>query len=108
MCKHDWQQTVHYADLYQNFDKQYQQQGKSTTQQKTYYNILTYKLEAFCQLNRIEKAYELLHELVGSVDYTDSSLFECCTSSVQRINFIYHRKRINLFLKNEHVQQFQL
>jgi hypothetical protein len=85
LCKYEWQQTIYYATLYQSFSKQYQTTTKETTsQQKIYYSILTYKLEAYCQLNRMDRAYELLHDMVSSIDYTDTNLMECCTSSTQR------------------------
>ena len=91
LCKQEWQQAVYYATLYQSSEKQYKLQPKSTTD-KTYYNILTYKLEAYCMLNRLDKAYDLLHELLGSIDYSDTNLLECCTSSVQESGETYFEK----------------
>ncbi len=50
--------------------KQYQFHSKNPAQQKIHYNILTYQTEAYCELNRIEKAYEKLQDTIGVVDYT--------------------------------------
>lgn len=43
LCQGECTQTLHYASLYQSFQKQYQLQGKNKQHQDIHYKILTYK-----------------------------------------------------------------
>ena len=70
LCKREWIKTVRYAEQYHQFEKQYQFHAKNSVQQKIHYNVLTFQTEAYCELNRIEKAYEKLQDTIGVVDYT--------------------------------------
>lgn len=56
LCKREWTKAANYAQKYEEFEKNYQMQKKNDFHQKIYYNILTYKMEATCELNRISNS----------------------------------------------------
>lgn len=72
LCKREWTKTIRYASTYQEFEKQYQLQAKSAAQQQVYYNVLTYKMEAQSELGRSHKAYDLMQDLINSIEYAES------------------------------------
>jgi hypothetical protein len=70
LCLHEWAKTIHFVSEYQSFEKMYQLQSKNPVQQKIYYNIMSYKVEALCEVNRTMNAYETIHEFIGCIDYS--------------------------------------
>lgn len=40
-------------------------------------------MEALCELNRISKSYEIMHDIVNSVEYSDSFIIEARSTANQ-------------------------
>lgn len=60
---------MRYADQYLLFEKYFYIDVTTPVQQKIQYNILTYKSEAYCELSRIDKAYETMQDLIKLLNY---------------------------------------
>ena len=62
----------------------YQLQNKNPAQQQIYYNVLTYKMEAFCELNRTHHAYEIMQDVVNAIEYAESVQVAARSTANQR------------------------
>lgn len=62
----------------------YQLQNKNPAQQQIYYNVLSYKMEAFCELNRTHNAYEIMQDVVNSIEYAESVQVAARSTANQR------------------------
>lgn len=62
----------------------YQLQNKNAAQQQIYYNVLSYKMEAFCELNRTHNAYDLMQDVVNSIEYAESVQVAARSTANQR------------------------
>jgi hypothetical protein len=69
LCRNSWAKVIEHSEMYKRFvsysrkSNKYEQQT-NVAQQNDYYSILTYEMEAYCQLNKFPKAYETMNEII--------------------------------------------
>lgn len=84
LSQQEWTRALLSADAYLDFARLHQLDSHSPTHQKTFFTVLTYRMEAFCELGRITNAYESMQEAAGVVEYAEKAQVQARSTASQR------------------------
>lgn len=71
LCRQNWTKVIQHAEMYRRFvayDKESNsfetQNIKKAYNHQEYFCVMSYELEAYCQINKFAKAYETLQDII--------------------------------------------
>ena len=86
LFRQNWTKVIQHAGMYRKFvayDKEsnsYETQNiKKAHNQQEYFSVLSYELEAYCQINKFTKAYETMQDII-QLGYSETVGFDSCSS----------------------------
>ena len=86
LVRQNWMKVVQHTEMYRKFvayDKEsnsYETQGiKKAYNQQEYFCVLSYEMEAYCQMNKFSKSYETMQDII-QLGYSESVTFNSCSS----------------------------
>ena len=86
LFRQNWTKVIQHAEMYRRFvayDKESNsfetQHIKKAYNQQEYFCVLSYELEAYCQLNKFTKAYETMQDII-QLGYAETVCFNACST----------------------------
>lgn len=86
LVRQNWMKVIQHTDMYRKFvayDKEsnsYETQSiKKAYNQQEYFCVLSYEMEAYCQMNKLNKSYETMQDII-QLGYSEGVTFNSCSS----------------------------